>query len=257
MRLLELFEKKTRWRDESVQKEARRMADELFESLESMEDRELFTNSFKNFINREQDTLVIPYPVVKSRTNINPPKPLTIKFYFEDTDKIKRGDITFGFIGKKDNNILNIRGLPDLRLFGEQVEKLSYSTTIARILKQQNLDDGVVHELVHFIDSIRWGDGYHKSPQIDPGKDIKGYINSPAEMNAYYHQMVDVFRRNIKQNKYTEQELKDFSYVFNHLFDTEFEILRDHLSDENKKRFKKRFYGVWKEKVAEEEAGEN
>jgi hypothetical protein len=125
---------------------------------------------------------------------------------------------------------------------------------IALLLAKQ-AKSNIIHELTHFLDNQRMGEGWDEASKSypDPKKDPVGYFNHPIELNAYFMQGL------AGASEETQEALRDISKG-NLGEDSHFLgrwALRDWLQDETFTKFLKKFWRAMPRGVAENLTREN
>ncbi len=119
------------------------------------------------------------------------------------------------------------------------------------ITEYQHWHDAFIHEFIHHVDFQRAPGMFGDSIKNDNYSD---YVNSPVELNAFYHQALDIFETFLDSIR----SRSNYSKLVSMLFPTpekfvQFVLNRlpgdiiDNLSEQNKRRFKKRLYQYYVE----------
>ena len=102
----------------------------------------------------------------------------------------------------------------------------------------------LIHELTHYIDRKRSATRLTK-----PHASGEDYYNSPMEFNAYFHQ--GLYELTFRFRKRVPDNFPEFLHQAQIEFD---ENWRAHMTDDTRRRFLRRLYGVWKSLIANTEA---
>lgn len=122
------------------------------------------------------------------------------------------------------------------------------------ILDNHTLWDNVYHELIHYYDYHR-SRGRQASSSDALSKDgMKGYANNDAELNAYYHEMLDStmkrvesFKRSGNYGKLYDMLLSDANKFVKLALGTLDGAFRDNMTEANLNRFRKRLVRHYRE----------
>ena len=119
-----------------------------------------------------------------------------------------------------------------------------------------------IHEFVHLVDSRRMGEVFFKNKATISGDGRSAtyseYFNNPKELNTYYQQTASVLDDKIRNLERYEREIPDIMQrKFGTTFESAFAVfLKElprsfwgHLSPENKKKIRKRFYNYWVDNI--------
>lgn len=122
------------------------------------------------------------------------------------------------------------------------------------ILDDHTVWDNVHHELIHYFDYHR-SKGRQASSSDALCKDgMKGYANNDAELNAYYHEMLDStmkriesFKRSGNYGKLYDMFLSDANKFVKLALGTLDGTFRDNMTESNLNRFRKRLVRQYRE----------
>ena len=236
MRLNELFEA-SEWRDRAIRAEAERAFSEIYNEIES---QRLFP-----FKVDERGT----YFYIDNITGFP-----SILGLMNDRGRggamgnaSKQGEITFIVI----EGFANIN-LDDINFMNERDRRKVLTALFHK-------KDIFVHEYIHAIDSKRTKGFFDRSSVSSSELD---YYNHPNELNAYYQEAIQKFtdeiRFSIKIDEIRSRE--DFNSIFGDNQDEVFDFFKrnfldrgywNNLTDDNKRRIRKRFYNFYTETMPE------
>lgn len=111
----------------------------------------------------------------------------------------------------------------------------------------------IIHETIHFLDDIRYKSKTVKT-QYDPDNiDLNEYYNDPIEMNAIYQQFYHLIKKRMNNPQLIKKyNLSVWDGFKQHFIDTNEPMWENYLTDQNKKRFLKRLYSLFKELESED-----
>lgn len=130
-----------------------------------------------------------------------------------------------------------------------------------KLLDSKTVYEALAHELTHYFDGKRFEVlRVNKTQKIMKSlKDVKlgdidaaaTYFNLPAEVNARFIQVMSKLLVDLKKDKevfnFYVNDFNKFYTVVNEMLTKKNEMMFDRLSDDNKKRIRKRIYSFWNE----------
>jgi len=130
---------------------------------------------------------------------------------------------------------------------------------LLKVLKTPKINNVLVHELTHFFDALRYkGDRISnkmalRQSQMGDIKDINNkikYLNLPEELNAHWQTASAAVLKMLKKNSSIWNNLEIYGDEFQSAMIYELgDGVFDNLTDDNKKRTKKRIYAYWQELI--------
>ena len=112
-----------------------------------------------------------------------------------------------------------------------------------------NLDvNCFIHEFIHYLDSLNYSDTYNGPKQFKPDDfdnpdKLSEYVSTPEEFNAYYTASLNIIMKYIKTKSFDLHSMH-FKQFFNICVNRN-GILYQKLSDDYKKKFRRRVYKLY------------
>ena len=124
-----------------------------------------------------------------------------------------------------------------------------------------DVEQSFIHEFIHYLDYMRFKDpestfrkklkpGQKAGIDINSFQSMYSYVNSPAEFNAYYQELITRIEHFLHDtdtmNIAKLTTFPEFMIVARKFIPT---FMRDYLNDGYKRKLIKRLYSFWKEKI--------
>ena len=234
MRLNELFEA-SEWRDRAIGQEAERVHSDLVRFIESNGVIPLYESESR------MGTLLDITPIVGYECKLILGEFLggsaLTKFKHKDTPIV----VMAGFLFLKDQD-----DLTDQRNVNQIID----------VLRGQK--EVFIHEFIHVMDSVRTTNFFGRPTYGDDASE-EDYFNHPSELNAYYQEGINTYIDKIKNfnnmgrgHYFTIRYEQGFEETFENFLSTALDkTFWNNLTDDNKRRIRKRFYNFYTETMPE------
>ncbi len=122
-------------------------------------------------------------------------------------------------------------------IFPDEFKDFNNNVYLAKIRFESWIEEDVfIHEFIHYLDSLRYGKTY----KFDSPKNDEIYYNSPEEINAIYHEILNKILKN--KNKFKKLTYKEYLKQALNIPDLEF---IENISDDNLRKLKTRLYKIY------------
>ena len=255
-RLNKLIKEASNERDKEYRDIARKIFNELIEKLNNNEASWLpssvkrYDKESHQIVGEEKEGLFIAFYFMDGKK-----EKTILSFHLVFTDQFYS---SFGSFDKSQKNIMIALGeniISDIKHGYSPSDKYikNLRNKAIFLLKSSKTKNIVIHEIIHFLDYLRFKDKTSFYVLANHYEDLIGYLSHPIESNAYQQAFFAGLEDYIDKHGWYDYDLNDFNEFKMYL-----DYIRHHIIDkENRytcspgvmdKKFKKRLYTFWKGK---------